>query len=54
MRSKQTKQADFGEEVQATLGDKIREMLLAMRKFRIFIAMWNIIVIILMFLMFGA
>ncbi|XP_025110188.1 small integral membrane protein 7-like [Pomacea canaliculata] len=36
-----------------TSGDKVREFLLSLRHMRIFIALWNIFVMILMLLFFG-
>ncbi|XP_071952646.1 small integral membrane protein 7-A-like [Antedon mediterranea] len=45
----------FGESVaEPTTGDKIREFLLNLRYFRIFIGFWNIAVIFMMIVLFGA
>uniref|UniRef100_A0A8C4X086 Small integral membrane protein 7 n=1 Tax=Eptatretus burgeri TaxID=7764 RepID=A0A8C4X086_EPTBU len=43
----------FGEE-EATTGDNIREFLLSLRYFRIFIALWNILMMVCMIILFGA
>ncbi|XP_070562467.1 small integral membrane protein 7-like [Ptychodera flava] len=37
-----------------TTGDKIREFLLNLRYFRIFIGLWNICVMLMMIILFGA
>ncbi|XP_077981404.1 small integral membrane protein 7-like [Glandiceps talaboti] len=37
-----------------TTGDKIREFLLNLRYFRIFIGLWNICVILMMIILFGS
>ncbi|XP_033115158.1 small integral membrane protein 7-A-like [Anneissia japonica] len=45
----------FGENVsEPTTSDKIREFLLNLRYFRIFIGFWNITVILMMIVLFGA
>ncbi|CAF0724131.1 unnamed protein product [Adineta ricciae] len=36
-----------------SIGDKIREFFASLQYFRVFIALWNVIVIFLMFTMFG-
>ncbi|XP_075681441.1 small integral membrane protein 7 [Rhinoderma darwinii] len=45
----------FGDEpTEATTGDNIREFLLSLRYFRIFIAMWNIFMMFCMIVLFGS
>ncbi|XP_069009452.1 small integral membrane protein 7-like [Embiotoca jacksoni] len=45
----------FGDESRApTTGDNIREFLLSLRYFRIFIALWNIFIMFCMVLLFGS
>ncbi|XP_061594525.1 small integral membrane protein 7 [Cololabis saira] len=45
----------FGDESrEPTTGDNIREFLLSLRYFRIFIALWNIFIMFCMFLLFGS
>ncbi|XP_018601367.1 small integral membrane protein 7 [Scleropages formosus] len=44
----------FGDEPHGTTGDNIREFLLSLRYFRIFIALWNIFMMFCMILLFGA
>ncbi|XP_006813545.1 small integral membrane protein 7-like [Saccoglossus kowalevskii] len=42
------------ESQEPTTGDKIREFLLNLRYFRIFIGIWNIVIIFLMIVLFGS
>ncbi|KAM4051196.1 small integral membrane protein 7 isoform 3-T3 [Anomaloglossus baeobatrachus] len=45
----------FGDDPsEATTGDNIREFLLSLRYFRIFIAMWNIFMMFCMIVLFGS
>ncbi|XP_061539795.1 small integral membrane protein 7 [Phyllopteryx taeniolatus] len=45
----------FGDESRGqTTGDNIREFLLSLRYFRIFIALWNIFIMFCMILLFGS
>ncbi|XP_040273384.1 small integral membrane protein 7 [Bufo gargarizans] len=45
----------FGDDPsEATAGDNIREFLLSLRYFRIFIAMWNIFMMFCMIVLFGS
>ncbi|XP_039983653.1 small integral membrane protein 7 [Xiphias gladius] len=44
----------FGDESRAQTGDNIREFLLSLRYFRIFIALWNIFIMFCMILLFGS
>ncbi|XP_065175906.1 small integral membrane protein 7-like [Sycon ciliatum] len=46
----------FGEEVEGeeSFGDRVREFLLNLRYFRIFIALWNVLVMLGMILFFGS
>ncbi|KAL4658819.1 small integral membrane protein 7 [Arapaima gigas] len=45
----------FGDDLHGpTTGDNIREFLLSLRYFRIFIALWNIFMMFCMILLFGA
>ncbi|GLD49902.1 small integral membrane protein 7 [Lates japonicus] len=45
----------FGDESRApTTGDNIREFLLSLRYFRIFIALWNVFIMFCMILLFGS
>ncbi|CAM9296390.1 unnamed protein product [Lampetra planeri] len=45
----------FGDESRSpTTGDNIREFLLSLRYFRIFIALWNIFIMFCMILLFGS
>jgi len=45
----------FGEESdEPSLSDKVREFLLNLRYFRIFIGLWNVVMIICMILLFGS
>ncbi|XP_061681968.1 small integral membrane protein 7 isoform X4 [Syngnathoides biaculeatus] len=44
----------FGDETRQTTGDNIREFLLSLRYFRIFIALWNIFIMFCMILLFGS
>ncbi|KAK3595257.1 hypothetical protein CHS0354_010865 [Potamilus streckersoni] len=52
-RLKKSPQDEFQVVVEPTLGDKIREFLLSLRYFRIFIALWNIFIMFLMIVVFG-
>ncbi|XP_029905400.1 small integral membrane protein 7 isoform X1 [Myripristis murdjan] len=48
-------QQGFGDESRSpTTGDNIREFLLSLRYFRIFIALWNIFIMFCMILLFGS
>ena len=47
------KDETFGIEPEPTAGDKIREFLLSLRYFRIFIGLWNIFVMFLMIVFFS-
>ncbi|XP_030852315.1 small integral membrane protein 7-A-like [Strongylocentrotus purpuratus] len=40
--------------MEPTTGDKVREFLLNLRYFRIFIALWNILIMFLMLIFFGS
>ncbi|XP_028569825.2 small integral membrane protein 7 [Podarcis muralis] len=54
-RLKKRESQGFGEEVrEPTTGDNIREFLLSLRYFRIFIALWNIFMMICMIVLFGS
>ncbi|XP_062816100.1 small integral membrane protein 7 [Anolis carolinensis] len=54
-RLKKKDSQGFGEEVrEPTTGDNIREFLLSLRYFRIFIALWNIFMMFCMILLFGS
>ncbi|XP_070765429.1 small integral membrane protein 7 [Enoplosus armatus] len=45
----------FGDESRApTTGDNIREFLLSLRYFRVFIALWNIFIMFCMIVLFGS
>ncbi|CAN9500938.1 unnamed protein product [Ophioblennius macclurei] len=45
----------FGEDSRApTTGDNIREFLLSLRYFRIFIALWNVFIMFCMIVLFGS
>ncbi|XP_040039550.2 small integral membrane protein 7 [Gasterosteus aculeatus] len=45
----------FGDESRSpTTGDNIREFLLSLRYFRIFIALWNIFIMLCMVILFGS
>ncbi|CAL1591811.1 unnamed protein product [Knipowitschia caucasica] len=49
------KESGFGEESGApTTGDNIREFLLSLRYFRIFIALWNLFMMFCMIVLFGS
>ena len=48
-KKRQSESFDDGEE-KLTLGDRVREFLQSLRYFRIFIALWNIAVILCMFM----
>ncbi|KAL3869855.1 hypothetical protein ACJMK2_042483 [Sinanodonta woodiana] len=52
-RLKKSQQDEFQAVLEPTLGDKIREFLLSLRYFRIFIALWNIFIMFLMIVVFG-
>ncbi|XP_065069441.1 protein SMIM7 homolog [Rhopilema esculentum] len=52
LKKKQTDDSFVNEEPNA--GDKVREFLLNLRHLRIFIGIWNIVVIIFMFILFGS
>ncbi|XP_060081821.1 small integral membrane protein 7-like [Ylistrum balloti] len=43
----------FGAIVEPTVGDKVREFLLSLRYFRIFIGLWNLFVMFCMLVFFG-
>ncbi|XP_020636670.1 small integral membrane protein 7 [Pogona vitticeps] len=54
-RLKKKESQGFGEEIrEPTTGDNIREFLLSLRYFRIFIALWNIFMMFCMILLFGS
>ncbi|XP_077187615.1 small integral membrane protein 7 [Paroedura picta] len=54
-RLKKKESQGFGEEVKGpTTGDNIREFLLSLRYFRIFIALWNIFMMFCMIVLFGS
>ncbi|XP_063056773.1 small integral membrane protein 7 [Engraulis encrasicolus] len=45
----------FGDDIQGpTTGDNIREFLLSLRYFRIFIALWNVFIMFCMIVLFGS
>ncbi|XP_030288125.1 small integral membrane protein 7 isoform X1 [Pagrus major] len=53
--SKRKESHGFGDESSApTTGDNIREFLLSLRYFRIFIALWNIFIMFCMVVLFGS
>uniref|UniRef100_A0A3P8S3B2 Small integral membrane protein 7 n=1 Tax=Amphiprion percula TaxID=161767 RepID=A0A3P8S3B2_AMPPE len=53
--SKRKESQGFGDESRApTTGDNIREFLLSLRYFRIFIALWNVFIMFCMILLFGS
>ncbi|XP_056133422.1 small integral membrane protein 7 isoform X3 [Lampris incognitus] len=53
--SKRKESQGFGDESGApTTGENIREFLLSLRYFRIFIALWNIFIMFCMILLFGS
>ncbi|XP_066492040.1 small integral membrane protein 7 [Tiliqua scincoides] len=54
-RLKKKESQGFGEEArEPTTGDNIREFLLSLRYFRIFIALWNIFMMFCMIVLFGS
>ncbi|XP_062998090.1 small integral membrane protein 7-A-like [Elgaria multicarinata webbii] len=54
-RLKKKESQGFGEDVrEPTTGDNIREFLLSLRYFRIFIALWNIFMMFCMIALFGS
>ncbi|KAG8126748.1 small integral membrane protein 7 [Erythrolamprus reginae] len=54
-RLKKKESQSFGEEGrEPTTGDNIREFLLSLRYFRIFIALWNIFMMFCMIVLFGS
>nr|XP_028569825.1 small integral membrane protein 7 [Podarcis muralis] len=54
-RLKKRESQGFGEEVrEPATGDNIREFLLSLRYFRIFIALWNIFMMFCMIVLFGS
>ncbi|KAF4083325.1 hypothetical protein AMELA_G00139980 [Ameiurus melas] len=55
LKRKQTQTHGFGDDpAQSTTGENIREFLLSLRYFRIFIALWNIFMMFCMILLFGS
>ncbi|XP_052778224.1 small integral membrane protein 7-like isoform X2 [Mya arenaria] len=46
-------QQGFDANVEPSVGDKVREFLLSLRYFRIFIALWNIFIMFCMLVFFG-
>lgn len=44
---------DFDPSIEPSVGDKVREFLLSLRYFRIFIALWNVFVMFCMLVFFG-
>lgn len=50
---KKGKEEAFGANLEPSFGDKVREFLLSLRYFRIFIALWNIFVMFLMIVFFS-
>ncbi|XP_052069954.1 protein SMIM7 homolog [Mytilus californianus] len=47
------KEEAFGASLEPSFGDKVREFLLSLRYFRIFIALWNMFVMFLMIVFFS-
>ncbi|XP_063396960.1 protein SMIM7 homolog [Mytilus trossulus] len=47
------KEESFGASLEPSAGDKVREFLLSLRYFRIFIALWNMFVMFLMIVFFS-
>ncbi|XP_063417874.1 protein SMIM7 homolog [Mytilus galloprovincialis] len=47
------KEEAFGASLEPSAGDKVREFLLSLRYFRIFIALWNMFVMFLMIVFFS-
>ncbi|XP_077390502.1 small integral membrane protein 7 [Festucalex cinctus] len=55
LKRKEKESHGFGDESRdPTTGDNIREFLLSLRYFRIFIALWNIFIMFCMILLFGS
>ncbi|KAF7703482.1 small integral membrane protein 7 [Silurus meridionalis] len=55
LKRKETQSHGFGDDPgRSTTGDNIREFLLSLRYFRIFIALWNIFIMFCMILLFGS
>ncbi|XP_014770906.1 small integral membrane protein 7 [Octopus bimaculoides] len=50
---KRNKDDLFGASPEPTVGDKIREFLLSLRYFRIFIGLWNVLIMFCMIVLFG-
>ncbi|XP_033738047.1 protein SMIM7 homolog [Argopecten irradians] len=50
---KKGKDDTFGANLEPTVGDKVREFLLSLRYFRIFIGLWNLFVMFCMLVFFG-
>ncbi|XP_021343584.1 protein SMIM7 homolog [Mizuhopecten yessoensis] len=50
---KKGKEDAFGANLEPTVGDKVREFLLSLRYFRIFIGLWNLFVMFCMLVFFG-
>ncbi|XP_051768365.1 small integral membrane protein 7 [Ctenopharyngodon idella] len=55
LKKRETQSQGFGDESRSSsTGDNIREFLLSLRYFRIFIALWNIFMMFCMILLFGS
>ncbi|XP_056591145.1 small integral membrane protein 7 [Triplophysa dalaica] len=55
LKKRETPSQGFGDESRASsTGDNIRQFLLSLRYFRIFIALWNIFMMFCMILLFGS
>uniref|UniRef100_A0A673L9D7 Small integral membrane protein 7-like n=1 Tax=Sinocyclocheilus rhinocerous TaxID=307959 RepID=A0A673L9D7_9TELE len=55
LKKRETQSQGFGDESGSSrTGDNIREFLLSLRYFRIFIALWNIFIMFCMILLFGS
>ncbi|XP_016361522.1 small integral membrane protein 7 [Sinocyclocheilus anshuiensis] len=55
LKKRETQSRGFGDESgSSSTGDNIREFLLSLRYFRIFIALWNIFIMFCMILLFGS
>ncbi|XP_032809665.1 small integral membrane protein 7 [Petromyzon marinus] len=54
LKRKELVQGFGADTVEHTTGDGIREFLLSLRYFRIFIAMWNILMMLCMVVLFGS
>ncbi|XP_072516637.1 small integral membrane protein 7 [Salminus brasiliensis] len=55
LKKKESQTHGFGDETGgSSTGDNIREFLLSLRYFRIFIALWNIFIMFCMILLFGS